>query len=51
MRGLKHRLPATRRGLLVSAFVAVALVFGGGGTPSAIAEIVVQLAFAGAVIL
>ena len=51
MRGLKHRLPETRRGLLVSAFVAVALVLGGGGTPSAIAEIVVQLAFVGAVIL
>lgn len=51
MRGLKHRLPETRRGLLVAAFVAVALVLGGGGTPSAIAEIVVQLAFAGAVIL
>lgn len=51
MRGLKHRLPETRRGLLVSAFVAVALVLGGGGTPSAIAEIVVQLAFAGAAIL
>ncbi|WP_435202024.1 O-antigen ligase family protein [Qipengyuania sp. 902] len=51
MRGLKHRLPETRRGLLVAAFVAVALVLGGGGTPSAIAEIVVQLAFAGAIIL
>ncbi len=35
MRGLKHRLPETRRGLLVAVFVAVALVLGGGGTPSA----------------
>ena len=51
MRGLKHRLPETRRGLLVAVFVAVALVLGGGGTPSAVAEIVVQLAFAGAMIL
>ena len=51
MRGLKHRLPETRRGLLVAAFVAVALVLGGGGTPSAIAEIVVQLAFGGAAVL
>ena len=51
MRSLKHRLPGTRRGLLVSAFVVVALVLGGGGTPSAISEILVQLAFAVAVIL
>ena len=51
MRGLRHRLPETRRGLLVAAFVAVALILGGGGTPSAIAEIIVQLAFAVAVIL
>jgi hypothetical protein len=29
MRGLKHRLPETRRGLLVAVFVAVALVLGG----------------------
>ena len=31
MRGLKHRLPETRRGLLVAVFVAVALVLGGRG--------------------
>lgn len=41
-------LPATREGWVVCAYVAVALVFGGGGSPSALAEILVQLAFAAA---
>ncbi len=50
MRSLRHRLPETRRGVVVAAYLAAALVLGGGGSPSAIAEVLVQLAFAGAVL-
>lgn len=45
MRSLRHRLPETRRGVVAAAFLGVAMVFGGGGSPSAAAEIIVQLAF------
>lgn len=39
-----------RHGLIVAAFITVAMVLGGGGSPSAAAEILVQLAFACAII-
>lgn len=46
MRSLQHRLPETRLGWLLAGFLACALAFGGGGSPSAAAEIIVQLSFA-----
>ncbi len=46
MTGLRKRLPETRRGMVVGTYLAAALVFGGGGSPSAAAEIIVQLVFA-----
>lgn len=39
---------ATRRGWLAAGFTVVALMLGGGGSPSPVAEILVQLAFAAA---
>lgn len=45
MRSVRHRLPETRRGVVVAAFLVTAMIFGGGGSPSAAAEIIVQLAF------
>lgn len=41
-------LPVTRQGLVALLFTLLALVFGGGGSPTAAAEIIVQLGFAGA---
>ncbi|TMM50430.1 O-antigen ligase family protein [Qipengyuania marisflavi] len=50
MLGLRSRLPGTRYGGIVAGFLGVAMVLGGGGSPSAAAEILVQLTFAVAVI-
>ncbi|QKG72453.1 O-antigen ligase family protein [Erythrobacter mangrovi] len=50
MIGLQHRLPETRQGWIVAGFLGLALVFGGGGSPSAAAEIIVQLAFVAGVV-
>lgn len=45
MTGLHKRLPQTRHGWVAAAYVAVAMVLGGSGSPSAAAEILVQLGF------
>lgn len=50
MTGLHKRLPQTRQGWVVSAFITIALVLGGGGSPSAAAEVLVQLGFAACVV-
>ncbi|QPC98029.1 O-antigen ligase family protein [Qipengyuania soli] len=50
MTGLHKRLPQTRHGWVVAAYVAIAMVLGGGGSPSAAAEILVQIGFAACVI-
>jgi O-antigen ligase len=50
MRRLQHRLPETRQGWVLATFLAAALVFGGGGSPSAAAEIVVELGFAASLV-
>lgn len=50
MTGLHKHLPQTRHGWVAAFFLAFALLFGGGGSPSAAAEIVVQLGFAASVL-
>ena len=46
----RNARPISRYGLLVAAFVAVAMILGGGGSPSPKAEIIVQLGFVAALI-
>lgn len=45
MTGLHKRLPQSRHGWVVAAYLVVALTLGGGGSPSAAAEILVQTGF------
>ena len=45
MTGMHKRLPQSRHGWVVAAYLIVALTLGGGGSPSAAAEILVQLGF------
>ena len=49
---LRHASSRTvsRRGLIVACFTACAMVFGGGGSPSPMAEIIVQSGFVAAVL-
>ena len=51
MRPMRQELPVSRKGALVCAFVAAAMLLGGGGSPSARPEIIVQLGFAVAAFL
>lgn len=46
----RNATPVSRHGLLVAAFVAIAMIFGGGGSPSPKAEIIVQLGFVAALL-
>lgn len=51
MRPIRQELPMTRKGAVFCAFLVVAMVLGGGGSPSALPEVLVQLGFAAAVVL
>ena len=46
----RSRLPVTRRGWVIALYLAAALVLGGGGSPSALPEMLIQLAFAAGVL-
>lgn len=51
MRPIRQGLPLSRKGAVFCAFLVLAMVLGGGGSPSARPEVVVQLGFSAALAL